>query len=206
VISKEFEQTLCKVFEEYERGLKAAQAEMATDNRGGAITALQTVIQLTNAIPRWESQSLSLPLTALLAALHDLDSGRVVPMLEPKKGVDNRKPDAGFRKVARAVASFCIDQLIAAGMEVDDACKFVAPLLRKGGMPIGGRVDSPAWRTVRGWRYDVTKRRGDDQERNALAAFRAECAIPERTPLDQAQMLIKRNLAIFLRAWSPGLG
>ena len=206
MISKEFEQVVCKAFEEYECGLKAARAKMETDSRGGAITALQTVIQFTNAIPRWESQSLSLPLTALLSALHDLNVGRVLPMLEPKKGVDNRKPDAGFRKVQRAVASFCIDQLVAAGMKVEQASKFVTSLLRKGRMPIGGRSDSPAWRTVRGWRYDATKRRSDDQEANALAAFRVECAIPEGTPPDQAKSLIERNLAIFLRAWSHGLG
>jgi hypothetical protein len=206
VLSKEFEQLVCKAFEEYECGLKAARAEMATDSRGGAMTALQTVIQLTNAIPRWESQSLSLPLTALLAALRDLDSGRVLPMLEPKKGVDNRKPDAGFRKVQRAVASFCIDQLIAAGMNVEEASKFVAALLQKGRMPIGGRIDSPAWRTVSGWRYDAKKRRPDDQEANALAALRAECAVPEGTNVDQAKSLIEQNLASFLRAWSPGLG
>jgi hypothetical protein len=206
VISKEFEQRLCATFDAYQRGLKAAWAEMATDSRGGAITALQTVIEFTDAITTGNSQSHTLPLTALLSALNDLDSGRVGPMLKPKKGVDNRKPDAGFRKVQRAAAIFSVDQLITAGMKVEDACKIVAALLQKGGMPIEGRFDSPAWRTVRGWRYDATKRRADDQEANALATLRAECAIPDGTPLEQVKEVIARIMTSFLKGWSRGLG
>jgi hypothetical protein len=205
-MSKEFEQQLCAAFDAYRRGLRGARAEMAADSRGGVIRAVQTVIEFTNAIATEDLQSDTLPLTALLSALNDLNHGRVVPMLEPEKGVDNRKPDAGFRRVQRAVAIFSVDQLITAGMKVDDACKFVAALLQKGGMPIGGRLDSPAWRTVRGWRYDATKRRADDQEANTLAALRAECAIPEGTPLKQVKEEIARKITSFLRTWSIGLG
>ena len=153
MISKEFEQAVCKAFEDYEYGLKAARAEMETDSRGGAITALQTVILFTNAIPKWESQSLSLPLTALLSALNDLNSGRVVPMLEPKKGVDNRKPEPGFRKVRRAAAIFCIEKLVETGATVEEACKFVAAIIAKAGMPMEGKLGTPPWKTLKGWRY-----------------------------------------------------
>jgi hypothetical protein len=206
VISKEFEQALCAAFDAYESGLKAAREEMASDGRGGAITALQTVIQFTNAVPKWESQSLSLPLTALLSALHDLESGHAVEMLKPKEGIDHRRPEPGFRKVQRAVAIFCVDQLVAAGPPLEQACRFVAALLTRGGMAIGGRSETPPWQTVKTWRYETSRRDPDEQEADALNAFRSECAITPGMPLDDVRGLITRNLVSFLQAWSVGLG
>jgi hypothetical protein len=203
--SKEFEQELCVAFDACERGLKAARDEMKSDSRGGAITAVQAVILLTNAIPKWESQGLSFPLTALLSALNDLDSGRVVPMLEPKKA-DHRRPEPGFRKVQRAVAIFCVDQLVAAGSGPEQACRFVAALLKRGGMAIGGHGDTPEWQTLRTWRNETARRDADDQENVALATFRNECAISPGMPLDDVKGLITRNLISFLDAWSIGLG
>jgi hypothetical protein len=136
VVSKEFEQHLVAALEALESGLIAANAAME-HQRKGAIAALSATIEFINSIPRWESQSLAMPLVGLLAALAALDSGRTVPMLQPST-IKNRPPEPPFRKVRRAAIIHCLNLLIDAGMEVEKACKFVAPLVRKAGMPIGG--------------------------------------------------------------------
>jgi hypothetical protein len=193
-------------FTAFERGLKDARSEMSTNGLGGAITALQSAIEFANSMDRWRAESLSFPLTALLAALHDLDSGRVSPMVQPKPGVNNRRPAASWRRVQRAVAIFCIEQLVSLGMSHEQSAKFVAVILKKGGMPIGGRSNTPDWRTVGNWRYDASRGNVNNQEASVLAAFRAEHKIADGTPKDHARRSIERSLLNFLRAWSPGLG
>ena len=54
--------------------LKAANDELTSNKRGAAISALQGVINFINSIPEFEHECLTFPLTALMAALHDLDS------------------------------------------------------------------------------------------------------------------------------------
>jgi hypothetical protein len=206
VTSKEFEQRLCTAFEAYQGGLRAAWAEMATDSRGGAITALQSVIKFTNAISREDSQSLTLPLTAVLSALNDLNHGRVVPMLEAKKGVDNRKPDAGFRKVQRAATIFCIEKLIEAGEKSEQAARFVSAILEREGVPIGGRSSTPLSKTVRNWRNDASRRHQNDQQTHTLAAFRQDFVIPAGTPLDEVKVMVEKALPAMLKFTATGLG
>jgi hypothetical protein len=202
---KDADQKLRSAAEAFERGLIAARKEMETDSRGGAITALQAVWNFCDALPRWQTINLSLPITALMSALHDLESGQVVPMLKPK--VENhRPPEAGFRKVERAVAIFSVEQIVATGPTIEQACRFVVALLKRGGMPVGGRGETQEWETIRTWRYETTRRDPDDQERDALKAFTNECAISPGMPLDEVKGLITRNLVSFLKAWSVGLG
>lgn len=201
MVGPDFEQLL----QNLEATLKLAQGEMRTDNRGAAITALRGVIGFVNAVPRFESQSLSIPLTALMAALHDLNLGRVGPIVRPTPGFDNRRPDSSFRKVIRAISTFSIDQLMGHGMPRDHACKFVASCLEKAGVLIGGRRDSPSWKTVSSWRSDVTRRDLNDQEQHTLRALRDECEFAADIPLDVLKKEIAQILERFLAHWDPPL-
>jgi hypothetical protein len=93
---------------------------------------------------------------------------------------------------------FCVDQLKEAGMPVDDAAKFVASELKQAHVPIGGRSSTPPWKTVKNWRYDVTRPGAGDLERHILEALRAECD-PKGLSLDQ----LKKRLAQLLRVTLP---
>src|SRR5262249_55159789 len=111
MVSPEFEKSLCSGLQSLEAALQAAMKEMLTDCRGAAITSLQGVTAFINSIPRFESQSLSLPLTTLMAELHDLNFGSVGVIVASTKGFDNRKPEATLRKATKAYAAFGIDVL-----------------------------------------------------------------------------------------------
>jgi hypothetical protein len=126
-------------------------------------------------------------------------------MLKPKR-IRHRKSEPGFRKVQRAVAIHCLYELLAAGAALEEACKLVATLLRRGGLSIGGRRGTPYWQTIRSWRYDTTRRAPDDQEADAVATFRRECRISRGMPVGEVKRLISESLVTFLKAWSPGLG
>jgi hypothetical protein len=199
MVSPEFEKSLCSGLQSLQATLQAAKKEMLTDRRGAAITSLQGVTAFINSIPLFESQSLSLPLTAVMAELHDLNFGRVGVIVAPTKGFDNRKPDATFPKSAKAYAVFVIDALKGAGMTTDDAAKFVASELKQAKVPIRARPSTPPWKTVKNWRYDVTRRGPEDYERQTLEALRVEFHFAKDMPLDH----LKREISRLFRETLP---
>ncbi len=203
MVSPEFERLLTDSLQSLEATLKEAQGEMPTDCRGAAITALQGVIAFIESIPRLESQSLTLPLSALMAALHDLDNGRVVKIVQKKSAPElcNRPPDAGFRNVVKAYAIFAVDELHSRHMPVDEACKFVARQLEQAQVPIGGKTGTPSWKTVRTWRSEVSRRRPNDQLRHTLEALRSEGRFTSNMPIES----LKTALAARLRETLPKL-
>lgn len=196
MVSPEFERLPTDSLQALETALRAAQTEMLNDCRGAAITALQGVIEFINKMPAFESKSLSLPLTALMAELHDLDTGRVGKIVQPKSAPElgHRRPDASLRNVIKAYAIFAVDELHSHGSSVDEACKFVAPLLEQAGVSIGGRAAAQSWKTVRTWRSDVSRRRPNDQLRHTLEALRNEARYPLDMPIDQVKTKLARGL------------
>jgi len=86
----------------------------------------------------------------LLTALRDLDQGIVHPMLEPK-AFQNRKPASIHRKFLKSYVVHCTDRLHAAGMSIDEACRFVALEMKNLGFkfPKPSKTDQQA---IRGWR------------------------------------------------------
>jgi hypothetical protein len=90
--------------------------------RRGVHTALAAAIVFINSIPRLQAKYLSLPLDMLSAALMDLDSGQVVPLLQAAS-VEHRPPEAIFRRIIKAFVISAIDELILAGMSMEAACK-----------------------------------------------------------------------------------
>lgn len=185
----------------FEAKLRSAAEEIKENSRKAVITALQGTILFINSVPDFESDNLALPLTQLMAALHDLDSGRVLPMVTPAQ-IDNRPLEASFRKVIRAAAIFMIDLLVDHGLRLEEACKFVAPILERGGVKVGGRIDTPAWKTLKGWRYDHTKLHAEDQERRTLNGFKSKLKLSNDVSLDQ----IREELPALFSRLHGGLG
>jgi hypothetical protein len=199
--SPEFESSL----QALEATLKEAQAEVLKDPRGAAITALRGVIGFIEAIPRFESQDLTLPLTALMAALHDLDTGRVGKIVRPKKAPElrNRQPDPSLRYVIKAYSIFAVNELRDHGSQIDDACKFVAFELRHAKVPISvGRSETPTWKTVRTWRNEVSRRRDNDKHPDlllrTLKELKRECPFQPDMPLEQVKTQLAQKLRVTL--------
>jgi hypothetical protein len=67
MVRPDFEPLPAGSLQTLEAKLKEAQAEIQTDHRGAAITALQGVIDFINKIPTFKFENLSLPLTKLMA-------------------------------------------------------------------------------------------------------------------------------------------
>jgi hypothetical protein len=206
MVSAEFEKSLCSGLQSLQTTLQAAKKEMLTDRRGAAITSLQGVTAFINSIPLFESQSLSLPLTALMAELHDLNFGRVGVIVARAKGFDNRKPEATFRKTTKAYAAFGIDVLKGAGMTIDDAAKFVASELKQAKVLIEGKPSTPPWKTVKNWRYDVTRRGPADCERQTLEALRVEFHFAKDMSIDYLKREISRLFRETLPLVTQGAG
>jgi hypothetical protein len=97
--------------EQLEAGLSRALAQSSESSRGAAMTALDAILRFIDSVPDWDRRNFETPIWALLAALKDLDDGRVVPMLAPNPKVRNRKPDPSVRKVVKGHAVICVDIL-----------------------------------------------------------------------------------------------
>ena len=178
------------ILEQLETGLSQALAQLGENERWSATTALEALLAFIDAVPGWERCKLGLPVWTLLAALKDLDNGRVVPMLLANSDVRNRKPDAGSRKVVKAWAVLLVDILRRSGLSVMEACRIVAHELERNAVPVGGKPGTPPWKTVSGWRDRMTKLRRDDQSREVYENLRPEIdRLRFRSPEDAKQFV-----------------
>ena len=168
-VDEPFDQRLLK---KLELELTGALALVVKSERSAAMAAVTAVLEFVVSIPGWERRGLGGPLWQLLTALNDLDSGRVGSMLSPNPAVRNRKPDAGMRKVVKAHALFFVDVLCRSGWSVTDGCGIVAKSLQENGFPLGGRTESPSWKSVNGWRDRFTKLPKEDQTRATYEGLR----------------------------------
>jgi hypothetical protein len=137
-----------------------AKGDMKEDSRRAAYTALKAVIDFISSIPGSNDKGLANPLTTLRMALLDLGSGTIPPLLTPPSKVMNRPKSLVSHKFRKAYAIASVDRLMAAGMRVDEACKFVSAEYRRAKIDIGTRTDQ--WKTVRQWRYELKRRSSDD--------------------------------------------
>jgi hypothetical protein len=163
---------LKQLLEGLELGLTEALGLLAQNERNAAMMAVNAVLEFVVSIPGWEGRNLGSPLWQLLTALKDLDSGRVGSMLAPNPAVRNRKPDAGMRKIVKAYALFFVDVLCRSEWSVIEGCTIVAQSLQENGISLGGRIDSPSWKSVKGWRDRFTKLAEHDQTRAIFEGLR----------------------------------
>ena len=180
--------------EKLELCLIEALALTAQGERMAAIAAVNAVLEFVVSIPGWERRDLGEPLWHLLTALHDLESGRVGALLAPNPEVRNRKPDAGMRKIAKAYALFCVEVLRRSGWSLTEAMGVVAKSLEENRISLGGKPDSPPWRSVKGWRDRLSKLAKDDQTRATLDGLRPHLASLGPLSREEARQFVKDQM------------
>ena len=183
-----------QLLERLELGLTEALGLVARSERDGAMMAVNAVLEFVASVPGWEGRDLGNPLWQLLTALKDLDFGRVGSMLAPNPAVRNRKPDAGMRKIVKAYALLCVDILCRSGWSVKDGCKIVANTLQANGFPLGGRTESPSWKSVNGWRDRFTKLAKDDQTRTTFEGLKPHIDLLGRFTKEEARDWVKGQI------------
>ena len=184
-------------------GLKKAGVEAHRDGRGGAITALQSVIAFVDVMPQPKGADCTLGLTKLLAALQDLEDGRASAMLCLSRATGGSPPDSSLRKTVKGAASSAIDILVARSWSLEKACKFVAEQLKRAEVPIGGRSKTPDWQVVRGWRQRLSKLSEFDQERHTREVFRQAFASDLAAAFNEAEVkaVLARGLQALVSGW-----
>jgi hypothetical protein len=140
-----------------------AKADMREDSRRAVKAALSAAIDFISSIPGSDENGLANPLTVLRMALLDLEAGVTPPLLTPSSKLSHRPETPTATKFTKAYAVASVDRLVAAGMKVDEACKFVSAEYRRAKINIGTRTDH--WKTVRQWRYELNRRPKERKKR-----------------------------------------
>jgi hypothetical protein len=182
------------LLEKLEIGLTTALGLVAQSEQQAAIAAINALLEFVVSIPGWERRDLGGPLWQLLTALHDLEFGSVGSMLAPNPAVRNRKPDAGMRKIVKAYALYYVDVLSRSGWSPTEGCGIVARSLQENGFPLGGRIDSPPWKSVKGWRDRFTKLPEGDQTRASYEGLKPHLDSQSPMTKEQAQDFVKGKL------------
>lgn len=88
-----------------------------------------------------------------------------------------------------------------------EACKFVAGQLKQHGIPLGGRLNTPEWKTVQYWLGDSSKRLAQDQERHTTDALMGEFerALSQLKTLPEVMQGVERLLASVLPQLQAGV-
>jgi hypothetical protein len=196
----EFKQLL----ERLELGLTQALGLVPQSERNAAMMAVDAVLEFVSSIPGWERRNLGGPLWQLLTALNDLEAGRVGSMLAPNPAVRNRKPDAGMRKIVKAYALFFVDVLCRSGWSVIEGCTIVAKSLQENGIRLGGRIDSPSWKSVKGWRDRFTKLAEDDQTRATFEGLKPSLVSLPPFTKEEARDWVKGQMGAVLPDMGSG--
>jgi hypothetical protein len=201
LMKSDFENHLLNCFQDLERKLGHAARMAPKSERDASIEALHAVIEFISDIPRLESLALAQPLVRLCSALNDLNNGQQVAFLKPAV-FKNRPPDPGQWNVVKASAIFAVECFIAAKPKValDDACRKVATILEACPIPRKGRLTTPYWKTIRGWRADASRRRDSDQLNDTLKGLRKAF----QYPADVHPSEIENDLAMRLRGMVAG--
>ena len=181
-----------------ERIVEAAQsllktiADLGRSYRPGDRAAVLEVLAAIHQFLRLPGPPLSLdcyrPLFDLMAALEDLDCGKVSPLVQPREIV-GRPPDPRHERIIRAMAAGFVDVLMAAGARERKALRDIAEILHRHGFPFPGMIEGAKSRenTLDNWRRRV---REDKTERADVEAYhftRKDNAPEAGLPLETAR-------------------
>jgi hypothetical protein len=100
------------------------------------------------------------PILDLMAALEDLDCGKVSPLVRPRR-TKGRARDPRRVRMTRAMAAGFVDVLMATGASEQEALRAVADALYRYGFPFPGTIESAKRRenSLDEWRRLIRKRR-----------------------------------------------
>jgi hypothetical protein len=155
---------LASVFRFQDR-LMLAKADMREDSRLGIKSALKAAIDLISSIPGSDDMGLANPLTILRMALLDLEAGATPLLLTPPSTLPHRPETSIPNKIMKAYAIASVDRLKAAGMRVEEACKFVSAEYSRAKIDIRTRTNP--WKTVRQWRNELNRRPKKQRKKRA---------------------------------------
>src|SRR5262249_24087718 len=113
-----------------EAGLREAIKHHGVDDRTSAGLALGALLDFLYSQPHLIAENLHRPLYDLLAALEDLDQGRVAPMLHPVQ-FGNRPPAGTLFRQAIGFAVFAMEQLTVQGDSKTAASRKVSQVWNK---------------------------------------------------------------------------
>jgi hypothetical protein len=140
---------------------KCADAFDPAAEDAGRASAIMSLVAIGEFLTAVFGTGLSTPLRQLQYALHDLDGGKVVPLLEPMKVAHRPAQPVGI-KGFRAVAAAAMELMIQAGVGRKEAARQVARKLSQLGYDDGpGRIITAD--RVEDWRDHVlTERPAED--------------------------------------------
>jgi hypothetical protein len=157
-----------------EAGLREAIKHRGVDDRTAAGLALGAVLEFLYAQRHLTAENLHRPLYELLAALDDLNKGRVAPMLEPRQ-FGNRPPIGATFRQAKGFAVFAVEQLVERGDSRAAACRKVSQVWNKAAPHISRTAE-----TIRSWCIRSPRLPNDDPETVTFTALRQAAERNER--------------------------
>jgi hypothetical protein len=145
------------------RRAASAYDQSAEDaGRGSVLLTLHAVDDFLKVTLGIRDPSLFIPLAQLQYALHDLNRGKVVPLLAPKK-VKNRPRDSTSREGFRALAAVAMELFIKGDVSRKQAARDVAAALSQMGYMNGPGKPITA-KLVEDWRDRMTTERSTEYE------------------------------------------
>ena len=149
---------------------KQIYAKLDDGGRAEAAHALNAVVVFLNVFEEPSSETLTVPLVSLSAALMDLDEGIKSPMLVPSKR-PGRRSKSMRREGLRAITVLTLEFLRETGLTRKEAAKQVAAALNRAGVqPLGGRRRNITATTVINWRDSLSA----DYKKGFAAELHAE--------------------------------
>jgi hypothetical protein len=156
-------------------------AELGRNYRPGDREAVLQVLAAVHRFlqlggPPW-SLECHRPIFDLMAALEDLDCGKVSTLVEPRE--IQVQPLAPRRiRICKAMAAGFVDVLMATGASEPEALRDVAEILHRHGFPFPGRIEGAKRRenTLDGWRRRVRENRTERADVEAYEFTRSDNA------------------------------
>lgn len=186
----EFERAIAEISKRLDQGERCYSVQQDKDGqfdggRFGVCAALHAAIELLKAVGATSGQLK--PLNRLVAALDDLDHGKVPDLLAAKK-VSNRPPNSYLRELLKAYAVAALDLFMAGGMSEKDGSALVARRLRSHGYVITQKVDADHANVVRNWRKSIDSNPARDRRDHILNSL----ASVESSAEAKAEKLLKQ--------------
>jgi hypothetical protein len=102
-------------------------------------------------------------------------------------------------------SALCVDVLSRSGWSPTEGCGIVARSLQENGFPLRGRIDSPPWKSVKGWRDRFTKLPEGDQTRETYEGLKPHLDFQSPMTREQAQDFVKGQLREVLSNMGNGV-
>jgi hypothetical protein len=139
--------------------LEAALVEIcprySTQPRLAAIQSVKAVASFLDQVGLHD-KGLTVPLTATIAALEDLDAGTVSEIVRPAT-IEGRPRNPSMPQGAQAIAVHAVELLLTKRMPIDQACRKVGWEMRQAGYQFkGSRSDA---QIIKGWIYGLSRLR-----------------------------------------------